>query len=129
MAKKVDSTEQATPAAGPRNEATRTKGSISKWAGRLFRQIFSGDILLTHSLKSNYRYFAAMAAMCFVSIVVMFMVLYADMRYAKAEKELRLVQERSIRLQEELYQRTSYDAVHDDLEQRGIIMQDPRSAH
>jgi hypothetical protein len=58
----------------------------------------------------------------------MFMVLYADMRYSHAEKELRLVRERSIRLQEELYERTSYDAVRQDLEQRGIIMQDPRKA-
>jgi hypothetical protein len=129
MAKKQDNTEQTNPATEPHNESTPNKSSLSKWAGRLFRQIFSGEILLNNSLKSNYRYFAAMAVMCFVSIVVMFMVLYADMRYAQAEKELRLVQERSIRLQEELYQRTSYDAVHSDLEQRGIIMQDPRSGH
>lgn len=94
----------------------------------LFWQIFSGNILLNHSLRSNYRYFAAIAVMCFVSIMVMFMVLYADIRYSQAERELRLVRERSIRLQEELYERTSYDAVRQDLEQRGIIMQDPRKA-
>ena len=90
-------------------------------------QIISGTILLNHSLRSNYRYFAAIAVMCFVSIMVMFMVLYADIRHSEAEKELRLVRERSIRLQEELYQRTSYDAVRKDLEQRGIMMQDPRN--
>lgn len=88
--------------------------------------IVSGNILMNHSLRSNYRYFAAIAVMCFVSIMVMFMVLYADMRYSRAEKELRLVRERSIRLQEQLYQQTSYDAVRSDLEKRGIIMQDPR---
>lgn len=93
----------------------------------LFWQIFSGNILLNHSLRSNYRYFAAIALMCFVSIMVMFMVLYADIRYSRAEKELRLVRERSIRLQEELYEHTSYDAVRKELEQRGIIMQDPHT--
>lgn len=97
-------------------------------SSNLFWQIFSGNILLNHSLRSNYRYFAAIAVMCFVSIMVMFMVLYADIRYSQAERELRLVRERSIRLQEELYERTSYDAVRQDLEQRGIIMQDPRNA-
>lgn len=104
----------------------KSEKSAPKRRSRIFWQIFSGTILLNSSLKSNYRYIGAMALMCFVSIAVMFMVLYADMRYTRADKQLQLVRERSIRLQEELYQRTTYHAVHQDLEQRGIHMRNPQ---
>lgn len=96
-----------------------------KRRSRLFWQLFSGNILVNKSVADNYRYFAAIAVMCFVSIAVMFMVLYADMRYSRMERELKLARERSIRYQEQFYSRTTHAAVKQELERRGIPLQDP----
>ena len=93
---------------------------------RLFWQIFSGNILVNRSVAENYRYFAAIAVMCFVSIVVMFTSLAADMKYSRMEREVQLLRERSIRLQEQLYQRTTHAAISAELDRRGIDLQDPR---
>lgn len=93
---------------------------------RLVWQLFSGNILVSGSVAGNYRYFIAIAVMCFVSIAVMFAVLYADMRYTRVERELQLVRERSIRLQEQLYSRTTHDSLVLELKRRGIELQDPQ---
>lgn len=99
-----------------------------KQRSRLFWQLFSGNILVNKSVTDNYRYFAAIAVMCFVSIAVMFMSLYADLRYSRLEREVQLARERSIRLQEQLFSRTTHAAVKQELERRGIPLQDPNKA-
>ena len=99
-----------------------------KKRSRLFWQLFSGNILLNKSLTDNYRYFAAIAAMCFVSIAVMFMVLYSNMRYSQLERDVQLVRERSIRMQEQLYTKTTHAAIKAELQRRGIPLQDPSKA-
>ena len=99
-----------------------------KHRSRLFWQLFSGNILVNKSVADNYRYFIAIAVMCFISIAVMFMVLYADLNYSRLERDLQLVRERSIRLQEQLYSRTTHAAVKQELQRRGISLQDPNKA-
>lgn len=99
-----------------------------KRRSRLFWQLFSGNILLNKSISENYRYFAAIAAMCFASIAVMFMVLYSNMRYSQLEREVQLVRERSIRMQEQLYTKTTHAAIKEELKRRGIPLQDPSKA-
>ena len=99
-----------------------------KHRSRLFWQLFSGNILVNKSVADNYRYFIAIAVMCFISIAVMFMVLYADLNYSRLERDLQLVRERSIRLQEQLYSRTTHAAVKQELQRRGIPLQDPNKA-
>ena len=89
-------------------------------------QIFSGTILTSRGIADNYRYFAAIAVMCFISIVVMFAALYADLRYSRAEQDVQLLRERSIRLQEQLHRRTTHQAIRDSLAARGIDLRDPR---
>ena len=89
-------------------------------------QIFSGTILTSRGFASVYRYFVAIAVMCFVSIVVMFAVLYADLEYSRMENDVQLLRERSIRLQEQLHRRTTHQAISDSLAARGIPLQDPR---
>lgn len=109
-------------------EELEQEESKRKRRSRLFWQLFSGNILVNKSVADNYRYFAAIAVMCFVSIAVMFMVLYADLRYSRLEGDLQLARERSIRLQEQLYSRTTHAAVKQELERRGIPLQDPNKA-
>ena len=89
-------------------------------------QIFSGTILTSRGMADNYRYFAAIAVMCFISIVVMFAALYADLRYSRAEQDVQLLRERAIRLQEQLHRRTTHQAIRDSLVARGIDLRDPR---
>jgi len=81
---------------------------------------------VNRSVAENYRYFAAIAAMCFVSIVVMFTALHADLKYSRMEREVQLLRERSIRLQEQLHRRTTHAAMVEELRRRGIDLQDPR---
>ena len=93
---------------------------------RLFWQLFSGNILLNRNVKEHYGYLLAIAIMCGVSIFVMFSSLYADLRHSQVERELQLVRERSIRLQEQLHRRTTHQAIREELARRGINLQDPQ---
>ena len=77
-------------------------------------------------MREHYGYLIAIAVMSLISIVVMFGALYADLRYTQTERELQLVRERSIRLQEQLHRRTTHQAVRDELARRGINLQDPQ---
>ena len=93
---------------------------------RLFYQLFSGNILRSRSVKEHYGYLIAIAVASLVSIMVMFASLYADMKYSRMEREVQLLRERSIRLREQLYRRTSHQAVVEELQRRGIPLQEPR---
>lgn len=113
--------EAAEEAAEMRKEARkRLKRS------RLFYQLFSGNILQSRSVKEHYGYMIAIAIASLVSITVMFASLYADMKYSRMEREVQLLRERSIRLREQLYQRTTHQAVVEELQRRGIPLQEPR---
>lgn len=92
----------------------------------LFWQLFSGNILLNRSIADHYHYMVIMGVMCFLSIAVLFTALYAEMSYSRAERELRLTRERSIRYQEQLYRSTTHAAISAELQRRGINLQDPR---
>ena len=106
-------------------EKSREQAKQRLKRSRLFWQLFSGNILLNRSVKEHYGYLVAIASMCVVSIFVMFSSLYADLRHTQAERELQLVRERSIRLQEQLYRHTTHQAIRDELARRGINLQDP----
>lgn len=93
---------------------------------RLFYQLFSGSILRSRGVKEHYGYLIAIAVASLVSIMVMFAALYADMKYSRMEHQVQLLRERSIRLREQLYQRTSHQAVVEELQRRGIPLQEPR---
>ena len=97
-----------------------------KRRSRLSWQLISGSILTSQGVKDIYGYLAVIAVMSFLSIAVMFATLYADLRYSQAERDVQLLRERSIRLQEELHQKTTHQAVRDELARRGINLQDPQ---
>lgn len=95
---------------------------------RLFWQLFSGNILVNRNVAENYRYFIAIAITSFVSIAVLFMALYAEDRFSKVEREVQLLRERSIRLQEQLFSRTTHAAIAKEVEERGLGLQEPRKS-
>ena len=107
-------------------EQTREEAKKRLKRSRLFYQLFSGSFLRRRSVKDHYAYLIAIAVASLLSIMVMFASLYADMKYSRMEREVQLLRERSIRLREQLYQRTSHQAIVEELQRRGIPLQEPR---
>ena len=90
-----------------------------------FWQLFSGSILVREGVSKYYPYMLTIAGMFFLSIMVMFWSLHLDMRYTRLERDVQKLRERSIRLQEQRYRRTTHSAVVRQLEARGIELYDP----
>ena len=86
----------------------------------IFWLLFSGNILVRKGASEYYRYMICIAAMFFVSIFVMFTALHLDMKYTRLEREVQILRERSIRLQEQRYSRTTHSAIVERLRERGI---------
>ncbi len=88
-------------------------------------QFFSGSILTNRHIADSYRYLIVIAVMCLISIAVMFWSLHIDSRYSLMERDVQLLRERSIRLQERLYEKTTHQAIREELARRGMTLQDP----
>ena len=90
-----------------------------------FWQLFSGTILVHEGVSKYYPYMLSIAGMFFLSIAVMFTTLHLDMKYSRLEREVQILRERSIRLQEQRYRRTTHSAIVERLRERGIELTDP----
>lgn len=108
-----------------RAERAAEEEKSRKRSSSLWRQMFSGRILLHDNVRENYRYIGIIAAMFFASIVVLFWTLSLDIRYARLTTEVQLLHERSIRLQEQCYRRCSHSAIVESLRERGLELYDP----
>ncbi|WP_417016686.1 FtsL-like putative cell division protein [Alistipes sp.] len=102
-----------------REARERRRRSSTLW------QLFSGSILVRRGVSRYYPYLLTIAGMFFLSIVVMFWSLHLDMRYTRLEREVQKLRERSIRLQEQRFQRTTHSAIIEQLHARGIDLYDP----
>ena len=78
-------------------------------------------------VSKYYPYMLTIAGMFFLSIMVMFWSLHLDMRYTRLERDVQKLRERSIRLQEQRYQRTTHSAIVEQLRARGIELYDPQA--
>ena len=72
-----------------------------------------------------YRYLICIAAMFFLSIVVMFWALRLDMTHTRTEREVELLREKAVRLQEQRSRLTTHSAVVEELRRRNIPLHDP----
>lgn len=117
---RADLEREAQERAAAEEEARRER----RRRANLVRQFFSGTILVREGASRYYVYMLYMAGMFFLSIVVMFSALHLDMRYSRVEREVQLLRERSIRLEEQRYRRTTHSAVVERLRERGIELQD-----
>jgi len=90
-----------------------------------FWQLFSGTILVREGVSRYYPYMLAIAGMFLLSIMVMFRSLYLDMKYTRLEREVQMLRERSIRLEERRFRCTTHSAVVGALRARGIELYDP----
>ncbi len=110
-----------------RQEAEAAEAKERKRRSALGWQIFSGSILTSRHVAGNYLYMIIIAILCLVSIMVMFWSLYTDMQHSHMEREVQLLRERSIRLQEMLYEQTTHQAIREELARRGMNLQDPHT--
>ena len=81
-----------------------------------FWQLFSGTILVREGVSKYYPYMLSIAGMFFLSLAV---------KYRRLEREVQILRERSIRLQEQRYSRTTHSAIVERLRERGIDLNDP----
>lgn len=102
-------------------KAAREKRRQSGWLWL----VMSGTIVLRSGVGEYYRYAICIAAMFLLSIFSIFNALRLDMRYTRTERETQLLRERSIRLQEQRYRRTTHSAVVEALRARGIELYEP----
>lgn len=80
---------------------------------------------MREGVSKYYPYMLTIAGMFFLSIVVMFWSLHLDMRFSRLEREVQVLRERSIRLEEQRYRRTTHSAILEELHRRGIELYDP----
>lgn len=108
-----------------RAEEQATEQREERRRSSAFWQLFSGTILVRKGSSEYYRYMICIAVMFFLSIVVMFSALHLDVRYTRLEREVQLLRERSIRLEEQRYRQTTHSAIVERLRERGIELYDP----
>ena len=118
---RADLEREAQERAAAEEEARRER----RRRANLVRQFFSGTILVREGASRYYVYMLYMAGMFFLSIVVMFFGLGLDMRHSELEREVQLLRERSIRLQEQRFRSTTYSAIVARLRERGIALREP----
>ena len=118
-------TRSARPKSGPKAEERERRERRRR--SSTFWQLFSGTILVREGVSKYYPYMLTIAGMFFLSIMVMFWSLHLDMRYTRLERDVQKLRERSIRLQEQRYQRTTHSAIVEQLRARGIELYDPQA--
>ncbi|MEG2240268.1 MAG: FtsL-like putative cell division protein [Alistipes sp.] len=108
-----------------REEQEEQKRKEKKRHLSAFWLLFSGNILVKDGISEYYSYLICIATMFFLSIVVMFSALRLDVKYSRLEHNVQMLREKSIRLQEQRYQRTTHSAIVEQLQNRGIELYDP----
>ncbi len=111
-----------------REQAQREEERRLKRKNSLIMMLISGDVLEREWLHKYYQYPLSIAVMFFVNIVVIFTMLGCEKKYARVESEVQLLRERSVRLQELRYRKTTHTAISDMVEERGLGLIDPKSS-
>lgn len=89
------------------------------------RQIFTGSILLRREVQRGYLYMMIIALLWFLNIVAMFNYLRVDVQYTQMTDEVHLLREKSLRIQELRYSKSSHSVITRELKSRNIDLRDP----
>lgn len=113
----AEEAERAAREEAERREKRRRSNPLWLW--------FTGNILVREGVTEYYRYMICIGGMFLLSIMVIFSAMRLDMKYTRTEREVQLLRERSVRLEEQRYSRTTHSAIVEELARRGIPLRDP----
>ena len=102
---------------------TEAESEEAKRPKRLIDHIITGS-LLTDGTVPYYRYFIAIAVMCFLSIVLTFLSLNASNEYRRKERMVTTLHERSVVKDEQRYGLSSKSAIKERLLEHNIELVD-----
>ena len=108
-----------------RREREEAEERERKRASSTFRQLISATIPLRKEASESYPSLLCIAGIFFWSFVVMFCSPPLARRYSRLEREVQMLRERSVRLQQQRYRVTTHSAVAEELRARGIELYDP----
>lgn len=89
-----------------------------------FRSLFTGEIVLNPTISKGYDYLFYMALLFLLSIVALFSSLHMQIRENRAVEEVRLLEERALRSEEQRLRSTTHSAIVNELRERGIELYD-----
>ena len=104
-------------------EKKRTK--LRRFVARLL-SFATGDILMATEAKGVYKFFGVLASLYFAGIICVLISLQVDLNYSELQSEVTLLEERAIRTAESRAQRTSYSAIRQQVEERGLDLEAPK---
>ena len=90
----------------------------------LVRSLFTGEIVLNPTISKGYDYLFYMALLFLVSIVSLFSSLHMQIRENRMAEEVRLLNERALRSEEQRLKATTHSAIVSELKKRNIPLYD-----
>jgi hypothetical protein len=88
------------------------------------RSLFTGEIVLNPTISKGYDYLFYMALLFLVSIVALFSSLHMQIRENRMAEEVRLLNERALRSEEQRLKATTHSAIVSELKKRNIPLYD-----
>ena len=88
------------------------------------RSIFTGEIILNPSISKGYDYLFYLALLFLASIIALFSSLHMQIRENRTVEEVRLLEERALRSEEQRLGATTHSAIVRALKERNIPLED-----
>ena len=88
------------------------------------RSIFTGEIILNPTISKGYDYLFYMALLFLVSILSLFSSLHMQIRENRTVEQVRLLEERALRSEEQRLGATTHSAIIRALKERNIPLED-----
>ena len=88
------------------------------------RSIFTGEIILNPSISKGYDYLFYLALLFLASIIALFSSLHMQIRENRTVEQVRLLEERALRSEEQRLGATTHSAIIRALKERNIPLED-----
>ncbi|MBQ6869440.1 MAG: hypothetical protein IJO17_03130 [Alistipes sp.] len=88
------------------------------------RSIFTGEIILNPSISKGYDYLFYLALLFLASIIFLFSSLHMQIRENRTVEQVRLLEERALRSEEQRLGATTHSAIVRELKRRNIPLED-----
>ena len=89
-----------------------------------FRSLFTGEIVLNPTISKGYDYLFYLALLFLASIIFLFSSLHMQIRENRTIEQVRLLEERALRSEEQRLGATTHSAIVRELKRRDIPLED-----